>query len=150
MENINYNKSDEINALSSSETSYNIAKALQDEGYRTRGIRSSDETGSGYSGLGIFTLAYDPNSAVNSVLRKIGLNKSPRAYTLGTLWLNEEDKGAKHDESWVLESNGIDNTARLSAILSPLSEQSNVSLEVKLDISPGKIEKLPRTYASRN
>lgn len=150
MENINYNKSDPLISLSPAETSYNIAKALQDEGYRTRGIRVSDPEKAGYSGLGILAVAYFPDSAINTVLGKVGIKRSQRAYNLGTLWIQDEEKGAKHDETWVLESNGIDNTARLSAILSPLSEQSNVSLEVKLDLSPGKIEKLPRTYASKN
>ncbi len=119
---------------------YDVARALRDRGYEIAsgtGLRRSEPS---HNVVGILK----PRDPVQKSFLGPKWDSKQRALYLGTLWLDNRAKGAKHDENWVLEVYGRDNVPELTELVKGLSEPKKVSVQVRLDSEQPRVE----TYLS--
>jgi len=110
---------------------YAIAETLREKGYQiadTEGVRvlELDELSHYYLGI------LEPQEPIE--LRLLGLNfpKKQKALYLGTLWVDNQSRGAIPDKNWVLDVYGRDNVPKLMELVKELSEPNNVCVQVGL------------------
>jgi len=119
---------------------YAIARTLKDKGYQiadSTGMRVSEPS---HDVLGIL----EPRNPIEKSFLGFKWNKKQRALYEGTLWINNQARGAKPDENWVLEVYGRNNVPKLTELVRELSEPKGVSVQVRLDSEQARVE----TYLS--
>ncbi len=127
--------------ISQSSASYEVMRVLRDRGYRVIEEREDDSTGQ--RGIAILSPINQPRSMLQNLMYRIGIRPKQKAYNIGVLWLDNEYRGAKQDERWVFEAKGTETVPRLSTIISDLTLQRNVSLDVLVNGESPTLQKLP-------
>ncbi len=67
-------------------------------------------------------------------------NKQQRGLYIGTLWLENQARGAIHNENWVLEVYGRDYVPELTKLVKELSEQHQAKVQIILDSEKPRVE----------
>lgn len=121
---------------------YEIARKLKDKGYQIAdfaGIRVSEPQ---HDVLGIL----EPRDPIEKSFLGFKRNKKQRALYIGTLWINNQERGAKSDENWVLEAYGRNNVPKLTELVRELSESKGVSVQVRLEREQSRVEMYVSDY----
>ena len=66
--------------------------------------------------------------------------KKLRALHTGTLWFDNKLRGAKENTNWVLEVYGRENMPSLTNLFIDLSEQYEVTIEIRLESENSRLE----------
>ena len=115
---------------------YAVAKTLRDRGYGIAGCSGIRQTEPNHDFVGILK----QRSPIKRSLLGLHLKRKQAALHIGTLWLDNESRGAKPDENWVLEVYGRDNVTKLTELIKEFSESSHVKVQVRLDSENPKVE----------
>jgi hypothetical protein len=75
------------------------------------------------------------------------LYRQQRAFDLGTIWVNNKEKGAHEDKKWVLEINKSRYDSKLTEVVKDIASSYKVELEVvPYDNKPGRETYLHELY----
>ncbi len=117
-----------------------VTKTLRDRGYdiaNSAGLRQS-EPDKGAVGI------LKPREPIQKSFLGFKWNNQQRALYIGTLWLENQARGAKLDENWVLEVYGRDYVPELTELAKELSEPHQTQVQIRLDTEKPRVE----TYLS--
>jgi hypothetical protein len=115
---------------------YAVARTLRNRGYEIASCTGLRQTEPNHNVVGILK----PRDSVRKSFLGLKWDSKQRALYLGTLWLNNQTKGTKHDENWVLEVYGRDNVPELTELVKELSEPSGAHVQVRLDSEQPRVE----------
>jgi hypothetical protein len=110
---------------------YKIAEGLRKEGYEVAGhmgVKVPEQKQPPCNMVGILK-ERDP---IQKSFFGIKYNKSRRAFHLGTIWINNEEKGAIEDEKWILEVCGEKYKSKLTELVEKIALPYNVQVETIL------------------
>jgi hypothetical protein len=122
---------------------YRIAEGLKEEGYAPAGrlgIKQNEPNRLDPNMVGILK----ERKAIEKSFFGFKYNQPQRAFHLGTIWINDEDKGAKEDKKWILEVCGKKYESKLTELVEKLALPYNVQVETILSRKTPKLE----TYLS--
>ncbi|MBT4935402.1 hypothetical protein HOL21_01415 [Candidatus Woesearchaeota archaeon] len=102
----------------------NIARSLENAGYRTADPAGYSTKALDHSGIGI-----------------LGVKEGRQFFHIGTLWMNNESRGATRDERWVLEVFGDDYRPHLEDITAPFRTQYDVTIDTTIKDQQPRPEK---------
>jgi len=111
------------------ENSVAVAKILRERGYYiacSTGVRKSEPN---YNVVGILK----PREPAQRSFLGFKWNSQQRAVYIGTLWLENQSRGAKLDKNWVLEVYGRDYVPELTELVKELSELHQIQVQIRLD-----------------
>ena len=81
---------------------YKIAEGLREEGYKIAGHMGVKQKNSTHNMVGILK----EREPIQKSFLGIKYNANQKAFLLGTLWINNEERNADEDSKWVLEVYG--------------------------------------------
>jgi len=122
------------------ENSVAVAKTLKDRGYdiaSSTGLRQSEPD---RDVVGILK----PREPVQKSFLGVRWNSQQRALYIGTLWLENQARGAKLNENWVLEVYGRAYVPELTELVKELSEPHQAQVQIRLNAEKPRVE----TYLS--
>ena len=114
---------------------YAIAETLREKGYEVASCSGMRQTEPDHNVIGIL----NPKNSIQKSF--LGIKGYKRASFLGTLWLENESRGAEENKKWVLEVYGRENIPELTELVKELSGPSGVRVQVILDSEQPVFEK---------
>ena len=82
-----------------------------------------------------------PRNPIQKSFLGIKWNKKQRALYIGTLWLENQPRGARFDENWVLEVYGRDQIPELTEVVGELSRKYQINVQTRLVAEEPCVEK---------
>jgi len=107
---------------------YGVAQKVREEGYEIAGHMGIKQKRPTHNMVGILKEREPFKKKMYGIKWKF----NPRAFHLGTIWINHYERGAKEDKKWIMEVYGKKYLPKLTELAEKLSSDYNVEVEVKL------------------